>query len=383
MPFCYSPWTNLDINPAGEIAPCCKFEWPEYGVETPNIITTDIQQYKDSPILDQVKKELMNNEWPAGCKRCKIEEDNGVGSKRTLDYDRWKNHYEQYDLESDKFITASVAFGNTCNYKCITCTPSASSRWHKEYIEIYGRDIKPHHFYKKGFVEELLLQCPSLVHLTVPGGEPMISGVSEQKEMLDYYIDTDQAKNITLHYITNASIFPESDWWDKWKEFKSVEIQLSIDGVGKRNEYIRFLSDWKTVDTHVDQYVAKSKQLNNLKLAISHTLSSYSVYYLDEFFYWCAEKRLPKPWIGRVHTPEHMRYTVFPEPIRKQIAEHLRKSRFPTIHVWADSIANNDDSEYFERFLEKTHAHDEYRGNSFHETFPELAELIANYQQQL
>ena len=30
MPFCYSPWTNIDIDPQGTMAPCCKFQKQYY-----------------------------------------------------------------------------------------------------------------------------------------------------------------------------------------------------------------------------------------------------------------------------------------------------------------------------------------------------------------
>ena len=40
--------------------------------------------------------------------------------KRQLDYARWQPYYDVYK-EDQKLITASVAFGNTCNLKCIMC----------------------------------------------------------------------------------------------------------------------------------------------------------------------------------------------------------------------------------------------------------------------
>ena len=105
--------------------------------------------------------------------------------------------------------------------------------------------------------------------------------------------------------------------------------------------------------------------------------------YLDEFFTLCAKKGLPRPWAGRVFRPEHMRYTVFPADIRYKIAQHLRTSKFTDVHVWADDIEKSDHSDYFEEFVKKTQAHDQFRKNNITESLPELAEMIANYHKQL
>lgn len=383
MPFCYSPWTNIDISPAGDISPCCKFEYKNTQYSQPNIITSDLQEYKNSEFLEEVKNDFLNGDWPKGCERCKVEEEKGFASKRILDYERWQPHYVKYDLHSGNFITAAIAFGNTCNLKCITCRPTSSSRWHTEYKHIYGQDIKPNHFYKENFVEDMTSQCPDLIHIDIPGGEPMVSGVNEQKELLSYYVKNGKAKNISLHYTTNNTIFPDDEWWELWKNFKEIDMQLSIDGIGKINEYIRFPSDWIVNEQSVDNFIEKEKQMENLRLSVSHTVSAYSVLYLDNFFQWCETKQLPKPWLGSVFRPHHMRYSVFPLSLRKKISEHLRKSKFEDIHVWANSVENTDDSEYFSMFLEKTQEHDNYRGTDFQETFPELAEMIANYTKDI
>ena len=120
MSFCYSPWTNVDLSPTGYASPCCKFQGP-----TPVYSTLD--EYASSKFLEDIKQDFKNGDWPDGCIRCKTEEQNNIESKRQLDYQRWEHHYESYDLECNQFITASIAFGNTCNLKCITCSPTSSS----------------------------------------------------------------------------------------------------------------------------------------------------------------------------------------------------------------------------------------------------------------
>lgn len=380
MPFCYAPWTNIDIDSQGDISPCCKFRYEPYNIKKENIITSDLKDYTNSEVLKDTKDDFLKGRWPEGCVRCRTEEENKIQSKRQMDYDRWQEYYDNYNIDTGGFLTASIAFGNTCNLKCITCGPGASSRWYKEYKLIYKKSTKkPNHFYKDNFISDLTESCPDLMHLDIPGGEPFLSGVEQQKELLDYYIKTGQAENISIHYITNGQEFPNSSWWNRWQHFKEIDLQVSVDGIRNRYEYIRFPGDWAVFVENIKNYLHAEKTVHNLRLSVSHTLSAYNVYYLDEFFTWCKQIGLPRPWVGKVHSPSHMRASVFPNQIRHQISNHLMNSKFDDVQTWSKYLHKTDDSDQFVEFMNKTKAHDEYRSLDFAKTFPELAELIANY----
>ena len=101
--------------------------------------------------------------------------------------------------------------------------------------------------------------------------------------------------------------------------------------IGKVDQERRTVSGFATLD-NVDKFL-NTKQ-DNLQLSVSHTVSAYNIFYLDEFFTWCYSIGLPKPWLGRVHTPVHMRPTVWKD--KKFIIEHLAKSKHPDIknYIW-------------------------------------------------
>lgn len=373
MPFCYSPWTNIDISPQGKISPCCKFRHDLYSA--PAVSTSDsLDNYESSATLIEIKQNFQDGQWPLGCERCKIEEDNGIESKRQLDYVRWKELYDCHDIENGGYLTASMAFGNTCNLKCLTCGPSSSSSWHREWLDLYGQDIRPNHFYKSNFTEQLFDRMPHLRHLDIPGGEPFVSGVKEQKRLLEKWIAKGQAHKISLHYTTNATFFPDGSWWDLWKHFQNIDIQLSVDGLGRRLEYIRFPAAWSVVEDSVRKYL--DRQAHNIQISVSHTVSAYNIYYLPEFFSWCFDIGLPRPWLGRVHTPEHLRPTVWQGAAKSFIVDHLRQCHFDDVQVWADLLIRDDDSLYFDRFVDSIVRHDQYRHTEFQSAFPELAPWI-------
>lgn len=375
MPFCHAPWTNLDISPQGTISPCCKFRHAHYPDPVLNINEHSIDEYQRSKTLIKIKEEFQQGQWPMGCERCYIEEQNGIESKRQLDYERWKLEYDDYRFDDTGIITASVAFGNTCNLSCITCGPFSSSRWQKEHKALTNIDILPNHFYKKTFVNDFVAHAPNLIHIDIPGGEPFLSGVTEQMALLEEYVRNGRSKNITLHYTTNATIFPDSRWWDIWKDFREIDIQLSIDGIGLRFEYIRYPAEWSAVLDVVQKYLKYQETNSNLRLSLSHTVSVYNIRYLPEFFDWCHNIGLPRPWLGRVHEPAYMRPSVWPEEAKRDIIDHLDSHPNPDCRVWADFLAKNDDSIYWQEFKTKSARHDQYRGLDFCTVFPEMVDF--------
>ncbi len=372
MPNCYVPWTNLDISPQGEISPCCKFKHNVYSNKVLNINTSTIYDYLNSNTLNEVKKDFTENRWPKGCERCKIEEENNIDSKR-IQYEReWIKHLEVY--EGKGFITASVAFGNTCNLTCITCDPTASSKWHQEYKKLYGIDIRPNHFYKEGFVENFLQYTPDLIHLDVPGGEPLLSGVPQQKELLNHLIENDRAKYVSLHYMTNCTKFPDDEWFALWKNFKRVEIQLSIDGLGNKFEYIRYPAVWTEVEQNFYKYL-KLRDDGKIILNISTTVSAYSIPYLNDMVEWCYKHDITTPFLGRVHNPTHLRPTVWRDDAKRFIIERLKSCKHD-LSSFITLMESEDDSQHFETFRYRLLRHDAHRKLSFKNTFPEMIEFL-------
>jgi hypothetical protein len=215
-----------------------------------------------------------------------------------------------------------------------------------------------------------------MIHIDIPGGEPFLSGVAEQKELLTYYIQSGQANQISLHYTTNATIFPDTEWWSLWQHFNEIDLQLSIDGIKHRYEYIRFPADWNVLTNNVIEYIEKEKQLANIRLSVSHTVSAYNIYYLDEFFSWCYNIGLPRPWLGRVHIPEYMRPEVWPTTAKQFIMQKLQHSTNSDVLNWSELLTTQDNSQYFVQFQRAVKQHDDYRGTNFNLTFPEMATFL-------
>lgn len=375
MPYCHVPWTNIDISPKGDISPCCKFLNYRYEYLVSNITRNTIEEYLESPTLKDVKRDFLKDRWPKGCDRCRIEEENNIESRRLSDEKRYKEYLDNH--RNNGFISASIAFGNTCNLTCIICDAGSSSRWHDEYKKIYKVDIRPNHFYKDQFVDNFISFSPNLKHLDIPGGEPMLSGVPQQKQLLKYYIDNNKAHDISLHYFTNCTIFPDDEWLSLWQYFKQIEIQLSIDGVGERFEYLRYPGNWLEVEQNAIKYKQLQSTMPNLKLSISTTVSAYNIGYLDEVIDWALENNYDAPWLGRLHNPIHLRCTVWRVDAKRHLLGKLRYGNHKRIYKpFVSYIERDDDSQHFETFRYNLLRHDNYRKLSFAKTFPEMFEFL-------
>jgi sulfatase maturation enzyme AslB (radical SAM superfamily) len=341
-----------------------------------NIHDNSIEEYQNSTFLSNIKTSFLNDEKPNECRRCWIEEENNVKSKRILDNDRWGELYDSNNLNNNDLLTISLGMGNICNLKCRICSSNASSKWIKE--EEYHSGVKGtvHDFYKDiSFIEQIKKLTNSVIHIDFPGGEPLVAGTSQQIEILDNIIESGRASHVSLHYTTNLSLYPSIDFWNRWEHFKNVDLQFSIDGIESHFEYNRHPSSWKDSYANLKRYQEVNK--DNIQLSIAHTLSAFTIYYLPEFYDWCIGEGLPKPWIGRLNKPKHYQAGIFPSIHKQTIKDKLLNHGSSIVTKWADEVFTNDAEDNLEEFWEWTNKVDSYRKENFTDTFPEIAKLLS------
>jgi MoaA/NifB/PqqE/SkfB family radical SAM enzyme len=370
---CYAPWASLDISPQGDITPCCKFLTQGYN-ERYNITKNTIKEYTESDFLKGIKHEFLSGSFPKGCIRCVQDEQIGTPSKRQLDYERWAENYNNWQ-EEDGYITTSIAFGNTCNLKCVMCSPYASSRWRQEQKDLYNIDIKSLEYLNDSIVDQLHASMPNVVHIDIPGGEPFLSEPLKQLDFISRL--RERASNVTLHYTTNTQAMPDERWLAEWSNFKEIDVQLSIDGVGGHYEYIRYPGNWNVLLNNVEQWLKYQQDYGNIRLSVSHTVGAYNIFYMQEFWDWCKQTGLPKPYLGKVFAPEYFRPDVWTGDARTLIKDKLSNSTQPEIKTWVNLFDNPVLEHTFRLFVDWIKRHDAYRRNSFKNTFKELAQYVS------
>lgn len=257
--FCSLAFGSASINSYGEYIPCCSIrtnDWQNYRDTNPSMMTLDPKDRINAPNLREVRSQLLQGNWPAACENCKIAEAAGVNSMRTI----WNSGLEDYDIPASEIVDPNdivyldLTFSTKCNSKCMTCNSDLSDFWEEEdkYIWNEPRVQKNRICIKDETAVKLAEQFPNVNRINFVGGEPTIS--DEHVNFLHSLVETRKSNNIALGYVTNLAGINTS-LMDLWENFKEIGISVSIDGVGKVNEYIRYPIKWDKTDNNLRRYL--------------------------------------------------------------------------------------------------------------------------------
>jgi len=238
-----------------------------------------------------VRKAMLNGERLDICKNCWHQESIGKESYRDRHNREWeqrlgKEEIErrvEYSLKNDYAVDVNpdyldLRLGNICNLKCRMCNVWNSSQIEKEHNELKtnnkyadiwtreeGRDTnvpsrKNDWVETNELWEQLNGYIPSLKKVYFTGGEPTL--VENNYSFMKEIIKAGYQDKIDIMFNTNCTNI-QPRFLDLLSQFKYVQINASIDGVGPVNDYIRYPSTWKSIrenfiniaklpDVHVD-----------------------------------------------------------------------------------------------------------------------------------
>ena len=295
--FCPQPFMNIVTDVFGKIKPCCVIKgnnaWD--GDQT-------IEEYSKSDKLKQFRKEMLEGGGPtvkSNCEVCIEQEKHSPESHRKT-YNRYLDHqkpelkkeleeYLETDMDTPFVRTMEwIAPTNFCNLRCHMCGSANSSSIARENQKIghpnvgllgnktlYKNDDKAESFIQE--CDDFVID--NLVELKLTGGETL--AIKYNYDLMKRIVERDLAKNMDLRITTNGTLTPKfdgKDIFDYIPEFKSCLINISIEGWGKRNEYIRYPSNWDVVYRNAKRFTA----LNDTKVLFVSTINSINVGYLWE-----------------------------------------------------------------------------------------------------
>ena len=190
-----------------------------------------------------------------------------------------------------------------------------------------------------------------------------------------------------LYYNTNTTICKE-ELFKIWQPFKEVYINFSIDDIEKRFEYQRYNAIWNESLDNMQKYKELAIKHNvNMTLRLYVTVGILNVLYLKEFVERMKPLGIPILF-NMVHYPHYYSIVNLPTKVKDVIKEKLLSIDFenlldtnsPTIDNITNFMYGSEcDPELLKTFFHKTKIHDEFRKDSFSETFPELYELLKVY----
>ena len=234
---CVLPWIHTAIFQNKDVRPCCTAPDLTLGSIEKNSVS-----YIDNDVpMQTLRQQMMDGEYPDCCSVCFAREESGTTSPR-MNFN--KEYYDDFtkiikeEPVSKKYL--EVNFSNLCNARCRMCGPQSSTRWYADAASL--QHLEYYNFTAKGSKDvdfsKFDVNWKELDLIKILGGEPFLT---PDNEKIIHYISTKgNPKNVRLEIFTNSSIFPTNNVIEQLKEFKKVEINLSIDGLNDTYNYIRW-----------------------------------------------------------------------------------------------------------------------------------------------
>jgi sulfatase maturation enzyme AslB (radical SAM superfamily) len=323
--FCVLPWIHFATRPNGDMRLCCsanasgagenhtvglvkneKGQPANFGRETP-------MSAWNNEYMKDVRLTMLEGKIPASCSKCIAEESRGVASKRIWETGSWMEdgidveelikQTEEDGTVPEKLVYLDLRLGHTCNLKCVMCSPHDSSQWvgdHKKMYPLFqAKELKEQMSWDRkefnnkwhenpDFWKEMYAQIPNLKQVYFAGGEPLL--IKEHKLFLEEIIRQGYADRILVRYNTNG-LLVNDEIIELWKKFKKVKVGFSIDAVGDRNYYIRYPSDWDTVERNLHKL---DNTPDNIQVSIATAIQILNIKHLADFAKWKITQNFKK-----------------------------------------------------------------------------------------
>jgi molybdenum cofactor biosynthesis enzyme MoaA len=253
--------------------------------------------------------------------------------------------------------------------KCRICCPSNSSQWASEIgynIPIIKHDILE---YKEFILND------SVQSIYYTGGEPFIN--VEHWEILEKLVELGYSKNINLLYNSNLTTlkFKDKDIVSLWRNFKSVNIQASVDAIEDKFNFLRSGADWNIVKENIK----KLKQETTVDLSIAVTVSILNIWFIEELLEYFDGYAVT---LTELHYPDYLSLAAIPNSLKPQALkcidniEKLYKDQ-NKMSYFRSQVNNNTNQQFFKDTLLHTLLLDNLRGENLFDKLPFRQEAIA------
>jgi sulfatase maturation enzyme AslB (radical SAM superfamily) len=233
--------------------------------------------------MRRIRHQVLNDERPPECEPCFNLEDQGVESLRqrhikgvipeariNLYPNALDDLCEDYTMPFE-IPTMEIKLNNLCNLKCRMCHPMDSTSWN-DWIEVEKFYNKENNFLPKKIQDLNLLNKPHLKEfddssnwwnsfekllphfrrVEFAGGEPLMD--PQHYKILDML--KPYGSKIELKYATNGTTLGISKGrtiHDYWPYFRSIAVNVSLDGIFDVYNYIRSNSDFAMVENNIKE----------------------------------------------------------------------------------------------------------------------------------
>jgi MoaA/NifB/PqqE/SkfB family radical SAM enzyme len=369
--FCALPWVHTMNRPHGSVLPCC-YNTSEIKNERGSpfyLFEASLEEIWNSRDYRDLRKKMLSGEPIPSCSACyEIEEAGGL-SFRQISNRWWDTHGKaevkeavEESRRADGRVThdprsLDLRLGNSCNSGCRSCHPINSTFLGKEWEELRkgefaefwnGRYFEwpgyekltsvPPWYESESLLARLKEMLPRLKALYLTGGEPLM--VKGNHELLRACVEGGLASGIDLMLNTNLTL-RSPGFFEAFTHFRQVQLFCSIDGLGPVNEYLRYPSSWKTVDTNLRKILEIPGPVH---VTVNVVAQFHNALYLAELLRYVEQVREES---GRplnfnltvLRDPEWLQLGLLPEAVRKESARRLREFTASSVLYSNDELA--------------------------------------------
>ena len=414
--FCMHPFTGLATREDGAVKVCCR------SAPIGFIQESSLEEIWNNDSMREVRRQVLCGERPEVCKPCFDLEDQGVESLRQRHINgiipeaRINLYPKALDQLNDNYTmpfeipTMEIKLNNLCNLKCRMCHPMDSTAWNdwSEVKELYNKEgnflpdkIIKLNLERKPFLDsfentdkwwssfEKLL--PHFRRVEFAGGEPLMDPQHYRiLDMLKPY-----GKNIEIKYATNGTtlgISKDRTVHDYWPYFKSVAVNVSLDGIHDVYNHIRTNSNFSEVEKNIKEI----QTIPNVSRVVgAFTAQAGNILQTAECIDYFINKMDIVFYSHRVSYPNCLSAQVLPRELNDLAISRLqsvadRVHKFPNIKkypilekITQQQIKDNvnylqakDQSHLWPDFLEFNRRLDVTRNQSLIEAVPEFADYV-------
>ena len=314
-----------------------------------------------------VRNSMMLGQRAAECTACWSLEDAGLESERQI-HNRTFDWLLDRDLETiesqvkqGNFSTQIVklATSNLCNGQCIICSSDASSSWAQLRPSKKTYQILPQHSYSN-------IDWSQVRQLTFLGGEPLLE--KKNFQILETLISLKNTSCL-ISFITNGSVELSLHQKNILANFSNLNFCISIDGIEKNFEYLRFPLRWDTLLANI----AFMKTIST-NISVSATVTNLSIFDYANLIDFFLEQKLPyicKP----IENPAVFSPSNWPHDIRELILSRNQKYHDQVRHfLWSKNFS----AALYQDFLLEVDNQDFLKKIQIKDFMPEVAEILDN-----
>jgi|TARA_R100000030_G_scaffold24373_1_gene17648 organic radical activating enzyme len=388
--YCIYPFINVHTNTDGRCKLCCHVYSEDYIQADGHDAILGKDKWENiwnGEYMLNVRANMLAGKFVKECSRCYEHEEKGLQSSR-----QWANeNYKQPLLHSNP-THLELRLGNHCNLKCNSCWSVSSDNIYKERKKIVANEKLPqwlsdqwNHEIKsveahdwqwyetqefRDFVDQV---APTLERLYMTGGEPTL--IQANQYVLDKLVEAGNTK-CHVAWTTNMTTWPKG-FYDKLDFFDTSEVQMSIDGYGEHNMYIRYPTDWNKVEENF----AKAMTLpEKVQLKIYFVYQAWNVFDVDRLIRWLESRQTRRVDFVPIFLehPDQLHSCVWPREIQHKVIGKLftlettmHKDPVQRIINYTQNT-NKYSAENINRMKQFIAINDKYRKHKFADIFPTL-----------